>query len=295
MLDQKFKTFAKVAELNSYTKAADALYISQPAVSQQIKSLEEALNTKLFDYHNRKLSLTASGQQLFTFVKSIAAQTSKMQNMLQKPNNKRTICFAATKSLSETIIPNFIAALTLNNMVQNLQCQVLNTEQTLTALRNGQIDFAIVEGNFNKDEFTSQVITKEKFIACASPALALDFEHEYSLKELLDFPIITREQGSGSRAIFDNLLSTENITDNDFLKTIQIGSVLAIKQLLLANLGVAFLYEPLVEEELKNGKLKQIKLKDVNIYHDIYFIYRKNTYFEKDYLELFDILSTKKD
>lgn len=286
LLDPKIKTFYTVAQYMSYTQAAEALYISQPAVSQQIKTLETDLNLRLFTYENRKLKLTPAGNTLFTFTKSLNSQTNKMFTLLHNQTPKKEINFAATQSVSEFLVPTFLKKLATNHDYHKIKCTVANTQTSLTALRNGHVDFAIIEGNFDKKEFSVHQITKEPFIAVVSPKLGFSLTKQYQLTDLLVYPIITREEGSGSHEIFKSIINAQNISVADFAEIIQVGSPSLIRQLLLDQVGISFIYQSMVQKELTTQTLMKINLTDINVHHDIYFVYLKDSYFESQYLKL---------
>lgn len=286
MLENKILTFMTVAHLKSYTKAAEKLYISQPAVSQQIKALEDELDVKLFTYQNRNLTLTSAGKKLLSFAESIQSQTKKLNALLKDPHAKNRLSFAATLSISDALMPKIITNIVKNKPEINIDCHVLNTKQCLHELRNGRVDFALVEGNFNKQEFCSQEIISDDFIAVCSPNLGLSASQKYQLHELLTYPIIFRESGSGTYDIFQHILQAHNISALDFKAQYQIGSPTTIKKLLLANLGISFLYRSVVEKLLQNKQLIEIQLTDLKIKHPIYLVYLKNNYYEQNYLDL---------
>ena len=132
MLEQKYLTFIKVAQLGSYTKAAKQLFISQPAVSQQLTSLENELGVKLFTYHNRQLKLTCEGEKLLTYVQSLKVQTDKFITNLHHPSSLQTsLTIATTMSLANEITPNIIAKIQANNTFTKLNCKIANTKLCL--------------------------------------------------------------------------------------------------------------------------------------------------------------------
>lgn len=286
MIDSKIITFVTVAQLGSYTKAANSLYISQPAVSQQIKALEEELEVKLFIYQNRTLKLTPAGKKLLSFAESIQAQSKKFHALITNPAEKNQLSFASTLSIADSLMPKIITKIVSQQPQINITCHVLNTAQCLTELCNGKVDFALVEGNFDKQEFCSQEIFSDDFIAVGSKKLGLSATVKYQLRDLLKYPVIFREYGSGSYDIFHNLISAQNITATDFKSQYQIGSPTTIKKLLSNGLGISFLYRSVVEKMLQSEELIEIHLTDVHIKHPIYLVYLKNNYYEQDYLNL---------
>lgn len=289
MFDHKLITFLTVAKVGSYTKAAEELYISQPAVSQQLKNLEEELNVKLFTYKKRKLHLTQSGKQLLLFVESLRSQSNKFKEHLHAiPKNKRPLHLAATQSLTNSMLPDLISFVNEQHSEIILHCDVMNTKECLDQLHSGKLDFALVEGNFDTEQFTVQPLIDEPFIAVASPKLGLDPNREYKLTELLNFPLIYRESGSGSYAIMQQILGTQNLKVSDFDQRTQISNPETIKQVLEMGTGISFMYRGIVARQIHEGSLMEVKLHAINITHPIYLVYLNNNYFEKEYLQLLD-------
>jgi DNA-binding transcriptional LysR family regulator len=160
-----------------------------------------------------------------------------------------------------------------------------NTEELLHKLEEGEIDFALVEGYFVKNEYDFAVYSREKYICIAGRDYRLK-KKPYVLEDLLQETLIIRERGSGTRDIFEKNLEKQNLTISDFNKVIEIGNINAIKCLVKNNNGITALYEIAVKDELKNGTLKKIEVEDLQKTHDFYFIWRKNSTFKSLYQEI---------
>lgn len=131
----------------------------------------------------------------------------------------------------------------------------------------------------------------EPFIAVASPKAGLT-DKTYTLEELLDYPIIIREQGSGTREMLEVTLKEANLAITDFHQITEIGSLNAICQLITNNLGITFVYKSVVQKELDSGKLFEIKLDLPPISHDFTFVWRKNSHFKSLYQDIFKLFLT---
>ncbi|WP_057768860.1 LysR family transcriptional regulator [Lactobacillus selangorensis] len=270
MIDQRLRTFLTIAQLGSYTQAAKALYISQPAVSQQIKSLENELQVKLFHYQKRHLSLTPAGQRLLLFADDLSAQANKIRQELVHPNAAPTLNFAATLSISEALVPKIMASFYRQHPKAQITCTTLNTQGCLDKLRAGEVEFALIEGNFDSKPYATAIIGHDPFIGVASPQLGLPTT-PLQLTALLKLPLVYREAGSGSYAILNHLLDTQNLTPADFQAQIQVSSPDTIKRILAEGVGISFLYQSVVQEQLANGTLQALQLANVQITHPIYY------------------------
>ena len=174
---------------------------------------------------------------------------------------------------------------------------MLFRSQILTKLIHGEIDFAFVEGNFPKSDFAYQILSSEKYIPIASSHASFSSKKSYELADLYPFPLITREPGSGTRHILDNVLHESNSTVYDFKRVFEISNIQTIKSLVKANQGISFIYQTVVLDELKKGELIQIPLNQIQANHNFYFIYLKDSIFESHYLHLFQMIKNhlKKD
>lgn len=290
MFDYRLETFICVCKHLNYTKASEELNITQPAVSQHIHSLEENYKVKLFTYDKKRLQLTQEGMLLLN-----AATTMKhddihlREKLLQVKNYKNELTFGSTFSVCEYILPQHINNYLMNNPDTNVKMVVANTKQLIERINLGEIDFALIEGNFSKSEFDSLLYSKENYIAVCGNNYKFK-NNVTSFEDLIDEKIILREEGSGTRDIINKFAQEKNIEIDDFVNYIEIGNINTIKYLVKHNLGISFLYEATVIEELKNHELKKINLKDFNITHDITFIWRKNSIFKEHYIALYNEL-----
>jgi DNA-binding transcriptional LysR family regulator len=284
MLDHRYETFALLTKNKSYTQTAKELYISQPAVSQQIKSLETELQLKLVEYHHPRLRITPAGEHLAHFVETTQHQEAKLIQQLQNPVSSTNLKFGVTHSVSIFMAPDLIRR--WQKQYNQIQCVVSNTQQILQKIDNGELDFAILEGNFDKAAYGNQVISQESFVAVTRTSCPLVHRLTLTLEDLLDEPLLLRERGSGTRSIFTDWASSFNIHQEDFAQVLEIGSSIGIINLLKTT-GVSFMYRSLIEEPLQQQELAILKVKGLDITRPISLVYAKNSFFEQHYQQLF--------
>lgn len=167
--------------------------------------------------------------------------------------------------------------------MKKINCSVANTETILSQIQNGMIDFGIIEGNFPRDNFSYHVIRNESFIPVVSCSHPLALKKQVTWSDLLEYPLLIREQGSGSRDILLSLAHAENISISDFKQVITVSEPLLIRKLITQGVGTSFIYKILVENELTTGKIKQLNIRRGYVEHELYFVYSKNNYFSADY------------
>ena len=288
MLDFRIDTFLTVCEYMNFTKAAQILCITQPAVSQHIKYLEKTYDTKLFEYEGKKINLTKSGKIFYQTATTMKHDEAYLKEKINQEKLRiKSIKFGATLTIGEFILPTKLHNFLNKNNNMQVTMIVENTKELLNKLEHGNIDFALVEGYFIKSEYDYVVYSKQKYICVAGKNYKLK-KQPHILEDLLQETLIVREIGSGTRDIFEKNLERQNLTLNDFNKVLEIGNINAIKHLVENNNGITSLYEIAVKDELERGTLKKIEIDDLQKNYDFYFIWRKNSAFENLYRQLVD-------
>lgn len=294
MLDFRMTTFLDLCETRSYTKTAERLHLTQPAVSQHIRHLEESFGCKLFAYAAKTLSLTQKGERLREFAQSMRAGSDKMLRILRSPENGRPfLTMGATLTIGEYVAPPILSAYLAERPQTDLCMYVNNTETLLKKLSRGEIDMALIEGTFQKSDYAWQLFSREKFLpVCApdSPYAAGSF----TLDDLTRSRIIVREKGSGTRQVLETLLSEHDLSLKDFAGMAEIGNFSAIKRLVADGIGVTFVYREVVRQELCEGTLVPVRLEQVETSRDFHFVYLKHSAFEEEVLQVYDFFKSRR-
>lgn len=283
MFDQRYQTFLVLVATQSYTRTAEQLFITQPAVSQQIHSLEDEISVPLVHYRRPYLTITPAGQQLAAFIQRTQAQSTKLLADLRQPAEQRQISFSTTLSLSEFLAPQLVRVLQDQAQYRTINCRITNTQAALRALQTGKSDFALIEGNFDKRAFGYQVIRHEPFVGIVAADHPLARRTQVTWPDLARYPLIVRELGSGSRDILLHLAQAANVTLADFPQVVTVNHPAAIRQLVLADVGVSFVYRSVVARELAAGQIKLLPLAAGNVEHDLDLVYLRDSFFAADY------------
>ena len=295
MLDFRVDTFLAVCRCMSFTRAAAALHITQPAVSQHIRALEAQYGVRFFSFEGKKLTLTDAGRLFLRTATTMRHDAQHLRDALGSlSGGGRRLVFGATLTIGEYVMPAPLARLLAAEPNVSLRMIVANTAELLRGLDRGDIDFAIVEGFFEKSEYDSLSYLTERYVAVCAPGYRFR-QPVHTLEDLLGERLLTREPGSGTREILERRLREHNLTVRDFRAVTEIGSLNAIKALVRMGQGVAFLYEPTVRAELESGALREIALSGFPVLHDFTFLWRKSSVFAQTYREIFDLLRTASD
>lgn len=294
MLDFRLETFKTLCAAKSYTKTAQILHITQPAVSQHIKFLEEYYGTKLVEFQGKNFNLTKAGEDLATYISLLQADSKKIKERLAKGSTRqRHLRFGATLSIGQYILPPILEKFYFAEPNCKITMPVENTQHLLEKLDNGEIDFAIIEGYFDKNIYGHKVLQQENFIAVSSPNHPLA-KGKFEIKDLLEHNIIIRESGSGTRDVLEHILAEHHLSITDFKQVMEIGSFKTITDLVAAGIGITFVYEAVAQEHLQSGTLQKLKVENFQTKREFNFVYLKNSIFEKDYLDFYNFCQANK-
>ncbi|WP_125154173.1 selenium metabolism-associated LysR family transcriptional regulator [Clostridium rectalis] len=280
MNDRKLKVFYEVATKLNMTEVSQKLYISQPAVSQTIQELERELNLKLFDRIGRKLFLTHEGDIFLGYVRRIlniydeAVDTLRDNNSLE--NGKMKI--GASTTIGIYILPEVIGKFIKNYKNIDVSIAIENTKIISDMIVNNEIDFALVEGPIYEQDIKINSFCEDELVIITS------MDHLWTKNPMIDIheigkeKIIMRENGSGTREVFENILITNNVKYN---MAFQLGNTEAIKKAVEAGLGISCISYRCVKDEVKLGKINVVKIKDINIKREFSLIYHRDKYLSK--------------
>lgn len=286
MLDFRIVSFLEVCKYMNFTKAAESLNITQPAISTHIKYLEEYYNCKLFFRNKRNLCLTDQGKILKTALTSMSNDEDRLMSLVSSKKTKsEKISLGFTRSIGEYIILDKLIALIKEKASCNFHILYENTDEILKDLDGGKIDFAIIEGFVTAKDYFIKTYKTDRVVCIAHK------DHKFKktvrkLTDLLEERVIIREDGSGTLAILKNFLNMDNIDTNDFSNIIEINNMHAIVALLRRDCGISFLFESCVKKELEANELRIVELEDFNLTHDFSFVASKNSIFIDSYLKI---------
>jgi len=281
------KLFNIVAAHESYTRAAELLHISQPALSIQIKKLEGELNLKLFDKVGNKIILNENGKILFDYTQKIFGMVDEVEAILV---NKRkyiggSISIGGSNTPGAYILPHIIGAFKKQYPYVKINLHISNTDDIRRLIEDGSLDFAVNGGDIvYNNSVSSEKLMEDRLVIAASPDCAYCNEQYVDMSELQSMQFIVHENNSQlyrtvKKFIDEYELSTKKITMN-------LGQIDAIKQAVIANLGVSLIPFSAIKLEMSIGLIKELKLKDKKIIYPYSLIYNKNKYLSPATLEL---------
>ncbi len=276
MLDYRLQTFLTLCETRNYTKTAQKLNMTQPAVSQHIQYIENYYQLELISEKGKNFTLTEEGKALRQYVSTLKANSERILPLLHRIKNRvKPLNFGATLTIGEYMVPPILYQIFKENPETNISMFVENTHVLQMMLWEGKIDFALLEGHFNQNQFEYKLISNESFIGVCSPDNTIACK-TINLEDLLEQNLILREPGSGTRDILEQALYNHNLNIKDFKRKIEVGNMNVIKELCHQNIGITFMYREAVKKEISQGYLKEIPIRNFDINHSFNFVYLKN-------------------
>ncbi len=279
MSDTRIITFLTLCRLMNYRKTAESLNMTQPAVTQHIHYLEDEYGCKLFNYNGRTLSKTAHCEMLEKYSRSMLYNEKVFKEAILMPKVLR-ISVGATKTIGDYAVEEKFLPLLKRDDI-NLELIVDNTEALLEKLNSFRLDILMVEGFIDKENYGYELIKNEELIGICSKNHKFA-EKSVKLKDILNEHIILREEGSGTRAVFENFLFQNGFGIQSIKRYSQISSFKIIEKAVSENCGISFAYESVAKN---SKKLSAFKIEGTSIMHEFNFVFLKNTDVEK-YLEL---------
>ncbi|WP_312650952.1 LysR family transcriptional regulator [Proteiniclasticum sp.] len=273
MIDQKLESFLSVVKNGSYTKAALELELTQPAISHHMKLLEEHYGSKLLEYRNRTLTLTEEGKIVLDHAEMLKARERVIRERLQHMTEKRKETrFGATLTIGEFTLADILPELFSSFVHEHLTLLVDNTKNMLKMLKDGEIQFALVEGLIDKDEYRARLLKTSSFVLVVKEGHRLTKMKNVRLDDLLSEVLIIREEGSGSREILERGLIERNRSLKSFSDTIVMGNVNIMKRMVETGMGISMMYRDAALAELTERRLVEVPIEDLAMEREFNFV-----------------------
>jgi DNA-binding transcriptional LysR family regulator len=254
MSDRRLKVFHTVAKLLSFTKAAEALHMTQPAVTFQVRQLEEYFNTRLFDRTHNKVSLTPAGERVSEFAERIFDLYSEMENTVRDLTGEISgaLTIGASTTIAEYMLPALLGEFKISYPDINLRLKVSNSEGIVSMVEHNVIDLGVVESPVSNKNLIVEVCHNDQLVVIAAP------DHELAKRggkvkasDIVKYPFVSREEGSGTRDVIMQYLVEEKINPNDLNFSLELGSPESIKGAVEAGMGITIISRSIIGKELK--------------------------------------------
>ncbi len=271
--------FYKVAGQQHFTRAAEELFISQPAVSRQVKELERELGLALFEANARKkVQLTWAGQVIYEYATHLFSLVRDIEQTVDDIKGVRQgrLAIGATTTVGTYIVPKLLGRYKADYPEIELFLDIGNNEQILRRVIDRHLELGMVEGFVTGEELTSVAWQSDELVLIAAPNHPIARQEKITLAEALAHPLIFRELGSGTREVLEKALAQRGLSTRPAL---ELGSTEAIKQVVAAGLGLSFVSNNTIELEEATSRLVRLSLIDFQLQRTLWLVYRPDRRF----------------
>ena len=261
MADRRLKIFHTVARLLNFTRAGEQLHMTQPAVTFQIRQLEEQFNTRLFDRTHNKVTLTEAGKQVYMYADRILKLYDDMNHSITEMTGDVSggVSLGASTTIAEYMLPLLIGEFKLKYPDVNISLKESNSEDIIAMIENNVIDLAIVEGSVNNKNLIVEQCRVDQLVVIMPNKHVLAKHAILHVKDILDHAFICRESGSGTQEAITNYVNQQS--QNSVLNIcFELSSPEAIKGAVEAGMGISIVSRASIEKELKLGTLTAVEL-----------------------------------
>ncbi|MFB5193407.1 LysR family transcriptional regulator [Neobacillus sp. KR4-4] len=264
-MDQQLQVFVTVVEMENFSRAAEELHMTQPAVSQYIQSFERTMGTKLLERSNKFVRLNKAGEIVYHHAKEILGLYTKMHYLIDDLTNKSSgpLSIGASYTYGEYVLPHVIAKMYKKYPLITPTITIGNTKEIAKLVLEHQLDVGIVEGDFKDKNLVIEPFAEDSMYLVASPKHSLAQKNdEINISELEEETWIVRENGSGTREVTEKMFRLCEVIPK---KTLEFGSTQLIKESVEAGLGVSLLSYWAIRKECSMGSLHVINVKQLPI------------------------------
>ncbi|RMG69199.1 MAG: LysR family transcriptional regulator [Nitrospirae bacterium] len=286
----QLNTFLKVYSYRSFTRAAEELGLSQPTISEQIKNLESELGFKLFDRLGRTVVPTQEAELLYPRAQEILDEVRNLKNYITEETRRveGLIKVGASTIPGTYLLPAYAAGFRQLYPEVSFEISVADSEDITERVKSHELLMGFTGAIMDSEKVEAVPFYQDRLIVVGSERLVK--KNRLGVEELLKLPFLLRERGSGTRKTMENFFASRGIGVGDLNVIAVLGSTDAVKQALKASLGISIISDIAVKEELKSGKLKEVKVRGFNIKRDFYIITLKHRTLPLQYRRFYDFV-----
>ena len=279
MADRQLQVFHTVARLLSFTKAAETLHMTQPAVTFQVRQLEEYFNTRLFDRTHNRISLTEAGARVFQFSDKIFELYGEMENAVREMTGEisGSLTIGASTTIAEYMLPALLGDFRAKYPDVSIHLKVSNTDGIVSMVENNTIDLGVVEAPVSNKNLVVDECRRDYLVAIVPPGHAKAHLKKITLDELLEYPFICREEGSGTREVIAEHMARWSKSQTCMNVAMELGSPEAVKGAVEAGMGISVVSNATIQKELRLDTLVAIEL-DPPLERPFSFVHQKQKF-----------------
>ncbi len=263
MADRRLQVFHAVAKQLSFTKAAEVLFMTQPAVTFQIKQLEEHFNTRLFDRGHGRIALTPAGELVLAYAERILGLSSEMDVRLAEMTGEigGSLLVGASTTIAEFMLPRILGEFKSLHPNVRPRLVVANSESIETRVAEHTIDIGFIESPSHQPNLQTEASCEDELLVICSPKFSLARHKELTPAQLVDLPYVSREPGSGTREFTDAYLHKHGVQPEQINLVMEMGSPISLIGVVETGLGFAIASSASIAKSLRLGDIVAIPLK----------------------------------
>lgn len=281
--DTRLRVFYSVAKHLSFTRAAEELYLTQPAVTFQIRQLEEHFNTRLFDRHHNRISLTEAGVLVFNYsdrILELYRETEKAINEMTGVT-RGVIKLGATTTLGEYLLPRILSGYHESFPGVQVRLTVHNTRMVVRKLEDATIDIGMVEGPVSNKNIVVSPCMEDELVLIMAPNHPLTKLDEIPVHRLKEYPFVSREEGSGTRMVIMDLLGKFGVSYDQLDMILEMGTTESVKAAVEGGVGFSIVSLIALRKELALKSLVTRRLKEGPLKRRLNFVFQKQKFRSK--------------
>ena len=294
MADRRLQVFHAVAKQLSFTKAAEVLFMTQPAVTFQIKQLEEHFNTRLFDRGHGRTALTPAGEVVLGYAEKILGLSSEMDVRLSELTGEigGSLMVGASTTIAEFMLPGILGE--FKSTYPNVRSRLIvgNSESIENRVLEHTIDIGFIESLSHEPNLECEVCCDDELVVICHPRFPLARHKELTPQKLLEHPFISREPGSGTREFTESYLRSAGVTLDQMNMVMELGSPIALNGVVQTGLGFAIASRASVSKEQRLGDIVAIPLKP-RLIRTLSMVYPKEKFRSRLVATFVDFASTR--
>jgi DNA-binding transcriptional LysR family regulator len=271
----RLKVFRSVCDCLSFRRAAEELHLSQPAVTQQIKALEDELSTRLLDRTGGRVVLTPAGRVLRKRANDIAELVALTQEELASLNGEHhgLLRAGSSTSIAQYVLPRMLGRFKHENPKVKLQIRSGNTEQVVEWLIEGQIAIGLIEGPALRKDVRVEPFMEDELVLLYPANHPWKGRTTLTVRDLKDAPFLLRERGSGTRRVLEAALEKAGLKVNELEVVMELDSSEAIISSVESGLGIGFVTRAAILPRLPLGKIATATIKGLRISRNFSLVY----------------------
>ena len=271
----QLKAFCAVVEKRSFSRAGEVVFLSQPTVSLQISSLEQELGTQLLDRRAREITVTKTGETLYQYAKRVLRLINEAEQSIEQLKGlmKGALTLGASTIPGEYLLPSLLAEFKGIHPAIDIDLQISDTQGVITRVLAHEVEIGFVGTLEKSDKLVFKSLATDKLVLIASADSTWLHQDSPTVEQLRGLPFILRESGSGTRITIKQKLLDKGITEEELNVVMRLGSTAAVKRAVESGLGVSFVSEKAIENEIRLGTIKTIPVKDLELDREFFIVY----------------------